>query len=179
MTWAFAKTDLRFKEIMEEHADSRVRAICEARVETYGSLADSRTQRFIEVGERGGLLPIPLLYGGAHTLRYGGCVVADTMVTCLTSDGCVEEKRIVDILLSDLIWDGIQFVEHEGVVFSGYQEVFEWDGITATADHQIFTGQGTDDTVGLLEAARTGTPIMEGAAPPNWVYHSGRLRAVE
>lgn len=72
MAWAFAKTDLRFKEIMEEHEDPRVRAICEARVETYGSLADSRTQRFIEVGERGGLLPIPLLYGGAHTLRYGG-----------------------------------------------------------------------------------------------------------
>lgn len=72
MTWAFAKTDLPFKELMEEYPDERVRALCEARVETYGSLADSRTHRFLEVGERGDLLPIPLLYGGAHTLRYGG-----------------------------------------------------------------------------------------------------------
>ena len=177
MSWAFAKTDLRFKELMEEHEDPRVRAICEARVESYGSLADGRTARFIEVGERGGLLPIPLQYGGAHTLRYGGCVIADTIITCLTNDGYVVEKRIVDVLLSDLVWDGIEFVEHEGVVFSGYQEVFEWDGIIATAAHQIFTGQGTDDTVGLLEAARTGTPIMDGTAPANWHYHFGRLRA--
>ena len=179
MTYAFAKTDLAFQEIMDEHPDDRVRAICEARVETYGSLADSRTRRFIEVGERGGLLPIPLLYGGAHTLRYGGCVVAETMLTCLTTDGYVVEKRIVDVLLSDLVWDGQEFIEHEGVTFSGYQEVFEWDGITATAAHPVFTGEGADATVGLLEAARTGTPIVEAAAPQDWEYHFGRLRTVQ
>jgi hypothetical protein len=95
------------------------------------------------------------------------------MITCLTSDGCVGEKPITDVLLSDLVWDGVEFVEHEGVVFSGYQDVYEHDGIIATAEHEVFTSETT--SCGLL-AAKAGTGIMAASAPDDWEYSAGRLR---
>jgi hypothetical protein len=61
----------------------------------------------------------------------------------------VVDKRIVDVLLDDLIWDGEEFVSHEGVVFNGYAEVMSYDGITGTEDHIVFTEDGERT---LLEA---------------------------
>jgi hypothetical protein len=173
--FAFAKTDQGMIDLLE-HDNELVRCLIEARLGLKSTIEQTRCESFIRLAETG-FLALPYKVSGAHTHRLGGCVVAETMITCLQSDGSVVEKSIVDVLLSDLIWDGVEFVEHEGVVFSGYQEVYEWDGITATAEHKVFTGEGADDAIGLLEASRAGTPIMEAAAPPNWEYNAGRLRA--
>lgn len=68
------------------------------------------------------------------------CVAADTEV--LTPAG---PRRIVDITASDLIWDGVEFVAHEGVVFNGYRKTITYQGLTATPDHQVLCqGQWTD-----------------------------------
>ena len=173
--FAFAKTDQGMLDLLE-HDNELVRSLIEARLGLKSTIEQTRCESFIRLAETG-FLALPYKVSGAHTHRLGGCVVAETMITCLQIDGSVVEKPIVDVLLSDLVWDGIEFVEHEGVVFSGYQEVYEWDGITATAEHKVFTGEGADDTLGLLEASRAGTPIVEAAAPPNWEYNAGRLRA--
>lgn len=70
-TYAFAKTDEAFKELLE-HPDERVQAIVAARLGTKSTIEESRTQRFIAMGQRGAV-PIPLKYSGAAvTHRWSG-----------------------------------------------------------------------------------------------------------
>ena len=69
-TWAFAKTDEGFKALLE-HPDTRVQALCAARLGTKSTLEETRTQRFIDISKRGEF-PIPLKYYAAHTGRWGG-----------------------------------------------------------------------------------------------------------
>lgn len=68
--WAFAKTDEEFKAMLE-HRDPRVQALVGARLGTKTTLEETRTQRFIEIAERGPL-PVPIKYYAAHTGRWGG-----------------------------------------------------------------------------------------------------------
>ena len=69
-TYAFAKTDEAFKELLE-HEDVRVQAVTNARLGVKSTLEETRTQRFIDIGGRG-KLPIPLRYYASHTGRWGG-----------------------------------------------------------------------------------------------------------
>jgi DNA polymerase len=69
-TWAFAKTDEGFKALLE-HEDEVIQALAAARLGVKSTIEETRTQRFIEISDRG-LLPIPLRYYAAHTGRWGG-----------------------------------------------------------------------------------------------------------
>lgn len=69
-TYAFAKTDPGFKELLE-HFNPQVQALAAARVGIKSTIVETRTKRFIEIGKRG-KLPIPLKYYAAHTGRWGG-----------------------------------------------------------------------------------------------------------
>ena len=69
-TYAFAKSDEGFKELLG-HEDVRVQAIANARIGVKSTLEETRTERFIGIGNRG-KLPIPLRYCAAHTTRWGG-----------------------------------------------------------------------------------------------------------
>jgi hypothetical protein len=139
-TFAFGKTDEEFKALLD-HPDPKVQAIVAARMGVKSTLEETRTERFINIAKRG-TLPVPLRYYAAHTGRFGGCLVDDTEVTVYNTAHGVQTKRIVDVLLDDLVWDGEEFVRHEGVVFSGYSEVIEWDGVKGTEDHVVFTDAG-------------------------------------
>lgn len=139
-TFAFAKGDEEFIALTE-HEDDRVQALMAARLGNKSTIEETRTQRFIDIAKRGPL-PVPIRYYAAHTGRWGGCLVADTAVLVFDKHRGLCEKRIVDVLLDDLVWDGVEFVAHEGVVFSGFSEVIEWDGITGTGDHVVFTDAG-------------------------------------
>jgi len=68
--WAFAKTDENFKALLE-HPDPRVQALVSARLGNKTTLEETRTQRFIDISERGPL-PVPIKYYAAHTGRWGG-----------------------------------------------------------------------------------------------------------
>lgn len=68
--WAFAKTDEGFKALLE-HENTAVQALVSARLGIKSTIEETRTQRFIEIADRG-LLPIPLRYYAAHTGRWGG-----------------------------------------------------------------------------------------------------------
>jgi DNA polymerase len=59
-TWAFAKTDEGFKALLE-HENGAVQALVSARLGIKSTIEETRTQRFIEIADRG-LLPIPLRY---------------------------------------------------------------------------------------------------------------------
>jgi DNA polymerase len=69
-TFAFAKTDEAFKELLE-HEDALVQAAVAARLGVKSTLEESRTQRLLHISERGPL-PVPLRYYAAHTGRWGG-----------------------------------------------------------------------------------------------------------
>jgi DNA polymerase len=69
-TWAFAKTDEGFKELLG-HEIEDVQLLAAARLGVKSTIEETRTQRFIEIAGRG-LLPIPLRYYAAHTGRWGG-----------------------------------------------------------------------------------------------------------
>jgi DNA polymerase I-like protein with 3'-5' exonuclease and polymerase domains len=69
-TFAFAKNDEEFKELLE-HEDDRVQALVAARLGSKSTLEETRTQRFIDISKRG-LLPVPVRYYAAHTGRWGG-----------------------------------------------------------------------------------------------------------
>jgi len=69
-TYAFAKTDDGFKELLV-HKDVRVQAVAEARLGNKSTIEETRTERFIDIAERGSL-PVPLRYYAAHTGRWGG-----------------------------------------------------------------------------------------------------------
>lgn len=69
-TYAFAKSDEAFKEL-QEHENPTVQALVAARLGVRSTIEETRTQRFIDIANRG-TLPIPLRYYAAHTGRWGG-----------------------------------------------------------------------------------------------------------
>jgi DNA polymerase len=60
------------------------------------------------------------------------CVAEDTLV--LTSNGY---KAIVEVTKDDLLWDGVEWTRHEGLIARGYREVINLDGLQTTPDHLI------------------------------------------
>lgn len=69
-TYAFSKTDEEFKALLE-HENTIVQFLVAARMGVKSTIEETRTQRFIDIADRG-TLPIPLRYYAAHTGRYGG-----------------------------------------------------------------------------------------------------------
>lgn len=70
-TLAFAKTDPEFLELCE-HDDDRVQAVMAARLGTKSTIAETRTERMLDIAKRHGSLRVPLVYYGAHTGRWSG-----------------------------------------------------------------------------------------------------------
>lgn len=159
-TYAFAKSDEAFKALLE-HDDPVVQAVVAARLGVKSTLEETRTERFMGIADRGPM-PVPLRYYAAHTGRWGGCLVDDTEVTVYNSYHGVQTKRLVDVLADDLVWDGEEFVPHDGVVFSGYAEVIEWDGVKGTEDHVVFTDNGQ---IGLRDAMQGAHAIATARSP--------------
>ena len=63
------------------------------------------------------------------------CLGKNTLV--LTTRGY---QRIVDVRIDDLLWDGVEWVRHEGLVARGVKRVVNVNGIKATPCHQIIAG---------------------------------------
>jgi len=74
------------------------------------------------------------------------CIAEGELV--LTHRGLVPIEKIA---LDDLVWDGVEWVRHEGVVFMGHKEVITYDGLTATPDHEVWVGR--ERTLPFGEAA--------------------------
>ena len=74
-----------------------------------------------------------------------GCFGPDTPV--LTSRGWVP---IVRVQATDTVWDGEEWVCHQGVVPQGEKEVLTSLGISATSDHEILTEHGWAEWCAVL-----------------------------
>ena len=75
-------------------------------------------------------------------------------------DGGISEKPIEDVSIDDMVFDGDDWVHHEGVVYSGDKDVISWDGITASEDHMVFIDSKTKVT--LKEAKEKGMKLWRG-----------------
>ena len=66
--------------------------------------------------------------------------------TCIAEGGLVLTpaglKPIERISLDDKVWDGVEWVSHTGVIFKGVKDVITYQGLTATADHEVWTQDG-------------------------------------
>lgn len=97
------------------------------------------------------------------------CLTGDTLV--LTDNG---EKPIKSVQGSDLVWDGISWVRHKGVVKYENKWTISYAGITATPDHLVWTNRGV---ITLLEAAIRGETLTETAKAGIPITYTGTARA--
>jgi len=74
------------------------------------------------------------------------CIAEGELV--LTNKGLVPIEQIT---VDHLVWDGIEWVQHEGLIYKGIKEVIEYDGLRATPDHRVYTSDGR--TLSLARAA--------------------------
>jgi len=77
-------------------------------------------------------------YGANRTGRW--CIAEGSLVRVRTKESVICDKPIERVLITDKVWDGSTWVNHNGVVFSGEKDVIEWDGITATPEHTVWVG---------------------------------------
>ena len=163
LTYAFAKSDLAFQELMKNGND-KVRALCEARLKVKSTIGETRANRFLEAGRDGMKLPVLLNFSGAHTHRWSGgnkCLVGDTQITVLR-EGEVRDILLYKLLPDDRVWDGEEFVTHDGLLDQGEAEVITYDSITGTPDHEVFTDQGK---ITLESARESGATLRIGSKP--------------
>jgi hypothetical protein len=65
------------------------------------------------------------------------CVEGDALV--LTDSGW---KQLSNVLPSDLLHDGVEFVRHDGLIFKGTKACVQVDGVLMTPDHEVLTDEG-------------------------------------
>lgn len=80
------------------------------------------------------------------------CIAEDELV--LTNRGLVP---IQSVELTDQLWDGVEWVSHDGVVYQGTKEVIEYDGLRATRDHEVWIADGQKIT--FKQAAKQGLAL--------------------
>jgi len=78
------------------------------------------------------------------------CIAEDQLV--LTDEGLVPIQLVTTAMR---VWDGVEFVAHDGVVYKGVKHVLEYDGLIATEDHSVWI-QGQRGPVPLAYAASCG-----------------------
>ena len=79
-----------------------------------------------------------------------GCIGAGTMVLCDSG-----WKPIEQITLSDRVWDGEEFVCHQGLVPKGTKETLSLCGSWLTPDHKILCGNEWKETGSVVQDACT------------------------
>lgn len=84
------------------------------------------------------------------------CIAEGQLV--LTDHGLVPIEKVTT---EDLVWDGENWVHHDGVVYRGEREVMRYGGLLATPDHQVYVEEKED-------------PVLFQAAAENG-YHLRRL----
>jgi DNA polymerase len=84
------------------------------------------------------------------------CIAEGELV--LTNRGL---KPIETVSIDDYVWDGSEWVKHEGVVYRGQREVITYDGLTATPDHVVWAwDNGTPRPIQFGLAAASGAHLI-------------------
>jgi DNA polymerase I-like protein with 3'-5' exonuclease and polymerase domains len=103
-------------------------------LEEFMALKDSDPDKYDEVRQLG------------KAGNFGLCLAEGQLV--LTNKGLVP---IENVTKKHKLWDGLEWVSHEGLIFKGFKECITYDDVTATPDHDVWTIQGRK--VSLREAS--------------------------
>jgi len=117
---------------------------------THGKIYEASASQMFKV-------PVENIVKGnpAYALRAKGkvaelaCIAKGQLV--LTDSGLVPIEKIS---ILNKVWDGLNFVTHEGLIFKGYKKTLRYDGLTATFDHLVFI-EGQQEPVTFGHAAAT------------------------
>ena len=83
------------------------------------------------------------------------CIAEGQLV--LTDHGLIPIEKVTT---EDRVWDGENWVHHDGVVYRGEREVLTYEGLTATADHMVWV-QGKEKPIQLGIAAASGAQLLQ------------------
>ena len=83
------------------------------------------------------------------------CIAEGQLV--LTDHGLIPIEKVTT---DDLLWDGEQWVHHEGVVYKGKREVITYEGLTATPDHLVWI-EGQSQPIQFGIAASCGSHLVQ------------------
>ena len=83
------------------------------------------------------------------------CIAENELV--LTDQGLVP---IQDVTLDMKVWDGEEWVSHDGVIYRGEREVITYDGLTATPDHLVWV-EGQPGPVRFDHAASCSARLIQ------------------
>ena len=83
------------------------------------------------------------------------CIAEDELV--LTNNGLIPIQYVTT---KDRVWDGENFVSHDGVIFKGYREVIEYAGLRATKDHKVYV-EGREHPIRFDEAFKSRLHIIK------------------
>jgi DNA polymerase bacteriophage-type len=88
-----------------------------------------------------------------------GCIAEGTPI--LTHNGW---KPIETVDRFDLVWDGVEWVKHEGVIAKGSKPVVNVNGVWMTPDHKILTSEGWIEAWQANENIHNSPPVHVGAS---------------
>lgn len=99
----------------------------------------------------------PKAFKWVRDFRAKPCIAEGQLV--LTDKGLIP---IENVSIDERVWDGVEWVRHQGVVCQGEKEVITYDGLTATPDHQVVLQSGRVCTLrsaasNVARLERTGT----------------------
>ena len=83
------------------------------------------------------------------------CIAEGELV--LTDTGLVPIENVTTAMK---VWDGENWVTHEGLVYKGEREVITYDGLTATPDHLVWV-EGEQRPIQLGVAASCGARLVQ------------------
>lgn len=119
---------------------------------------------------------VPVVKHGVNgELRQKGKVA---VLACLAEGQLVlTDKGLIPIekVTKDMkVWDGQQFVHHDGVIYKGERKVITYEGLTATPDHLVWI-EGNDRPVHFIEAAQSGAHLLRSGfdRTPQGTNHPG------
>ncbi|MGR3808609.1 hypothetical protein [Pasteurella testudinis] len=99
-------------------------------------------------------------------------------IECLSGDGRVLTdnglKPLREVRLTDLLWDGHEWVKHDGVISKGVKDVIEYSGITGTPEHIVYLADGTKNT--LRDAKANNSPLLVGEVSGQAVREVGSTK---
>ena len=83
------------------------------------------------------------------------CIAEGELV--LTDKGLVSIEKLTK---AHKLWDGENWVSHDGVIYKGIGEVIEYDGLRATKDHIVWI-EGQEKPIQFGEAATSGAHLLQ------------------
>ncbi|WP_422479728.1 DNA polymerase [Pleomorphochaeta sp. DL1XJH-081] len=98
------------------------------------------------------------------------CIAEGQLV--LTDQGLVP---IECVTTDHLLWDGEDWVTHEGLICKGIREVVTYGGLTATAEHLVWV-EGMGKPVQLALAAKCGVPLVQTGKGEQAIFFDGHQR---